>query len=271
MRHGRVYQLHQLELVMDPDHVVGRAGATNAAFPTSCWTAVLSLRQSEGETIQQDALNSLCNRYWFPLYAFARHRGMTSHDAEDAVQSFFLAIGDAGYFKKAEQDRGKLRTFILTGFTRHLKDLKVRANAQKRGGGEAQISIDTDQAEEWLLLDPKSADDSASHLFERHWACNIIRKVTDDLREKASRSPKSMRRFEVLSRFLNPETCYDYTGRQAAADLEMSEAACEKAIQRLRNDFRVAVREQVAATLENPTEESIMEEMVQLQKSLIAS
>ncbi|MGJ8696770.1 MAG: RNA polymerase sigma factor [Verrucomicrobiaceae bacterium] len=255
---------------MDSDRVAGRVGATNAAFPTSCWTAVLSLRQSGGETVQQDALNALCNNYWFPLYAFARHRGMTCHDSEDAVQSFFLAVGDAGYFEKAEKDRGKLRTFILTGFTRHLKDLKVRANALKRGGGVAQMSIDTDQAEEWLLLDPKSVDESATHQFERHWACNIIRKVTEGLREQASKSPESVQRFEVLSRFLNPETCYDYTGRQAAEDLGMSEAACEKAIQRLRNSFRVAVREQVAATLDNPTEEAIMEEMLQLQKALIS-
>ncbi len=255
---------------MRSDQVAGRVGATAAGFPSSCWTVVLSLKPGSDDTVQRRAVEVLCETYWFPLYAFARHRGMKSHDAEDAVQSFFLSVADAEYFHKAEIEKGKLRTFILTGFTRHLKDLKVHAAALKRGGGAAPVSIDMDQAEEWLLMDPQSADESASLKFEQHWARNIIRSVIDDLREQAEGSEKSLRRFVILSRFLNPETCRDYTGRQAAVDLEMTEAACEKAIQRLRNSFRLAVREQVAATLNNPTEEDVMEEMVQLQKALAA-
>lgn len=38
---------------------------------------------------------------------------------------------------------------------------------------------------------------------------------------------------------------------------------------RLRHQFRIAVREQVAATLQDPDEDSIIEEMEQLQRSLV--
>jgi len=245
-----------------------RAGATAVGFPTSCWTQIRSLRANENEAANSRALATLCESYWFPLYAFARHRGMSSHDSEDAVQSFFASIGDAEYFKKADDGKGKLRTFVLTGFTRHLKDLQVRASALKRGGGEAPMSLDTEQAEEWLFIDPKANGENATLAFERHWANNIIRTVIEKLRLRTTTSPNKAERFKHLSRFLNPETCRDLTPRQVADDLGITEEACTKAIQRLRNDFRVAIREEVASTLDNPNEESVMEEMIQLQKSL---
>ncbi len=240
------------------------------SFPSTCWTEIKTLRADGSEAAKQKMLSRFCENYWFPLYAFARHRSMSTHDAEDAVQSFFLTVGDSDYFLKADHEKGKLRTFILTGFTRHLKDLKVRALALKRGGGESILSLDTEQAEEWLFLDPASAE-SPTLAFEKHWARNIIRTVINTLKSQAAGDPPARKRFEILSRFLNPETCATYTAAEAATELNISTDACQKAIQRLRQTFRLAVREQVAATLDNPDEESVMEEMIQLQKSLAGS
>lgn len=246
-----------------------RAAATAAKFPTTQWTDLISLQENDGSQVRDRVVRQLCQDYWFPLYAFARMRGMRQHDAEDAVQSFFLSTGDAEFFQKADQDKGRFRTFLLTAFTRMLGDRATHLHAQKRGGGQAHFSIDATQAEAWLLADPKSTSEDASLAFERHWAKNIIRSVLTALESEASHSPKSAERFRVISRFLTPERCLDYTIRQAAADLEITTASCEKAIQRLRAQFRQAVREAVANTLKDPTEAAVTEEMIQLQKSLI--
>lgn len=211
----------------------------------------------------------LCETYWYPLYAFARHKGKSPHDAEDAVQGFFLSIANADYFIKADHNKGKMRTFLLTGFTRYMKDVHTRATAKKRGGGIHLISLDTDQAEEWLQADPMSYHDKPQLGFEKNWARSTIRAAISRLRKEALTSEKSAARFEILSRFLNPESCHDFSHQQAAEALGISTDACTKAIQRLRQSFRIAVREQVASTLENPDDESIMEEMLQLQKSLL--
>jgi hypothetical protein len=48
----------------------------------------------------------------------------------------------------------------------------------------------------------------------------------------------------------------------------MTQSACDKAVHRLRQTFRLAVRDQVAATLEKPTDATILEEMQQLQRAL---
>ena len=253
-----------------PSSVPDRAAASAARFPSTCWTAILSLQDGDGSMAREKALRTLCQSYWFPLYAFARHKGLQRADAEDAVQNFFASSGDADFFRQADQEKGRLRTFILTAFTRQMRALGLRDNALKRGGRVPHVSLDTDQAEAWLLADPKSGGGDATLAFERHWAKNMIRTVIAALRADAGASEKSSARFDVLSRFLSPDTCADYSARQAAEDTGMNLATCEKAIQRLRIRFRLAVREEVAATLNNPDESSVMEKMVQLQKSLLA-
>lgn len=246
-----------------------RSAATAAKFPTTQWADLISLQGDGASQVRERVVRQLCQDYWFPLYAFARMRGMRPHDAEDAVQSFFLATGDAEFFQKADQEKGKFRTFLLTAFTRMLGDRTAHSNAQKRGGGQVHLSIDADQAEAWLLADPKSTTNDASLAFERHWAKNIIRTVLAALEAEASATPKSANRFRVISRFLTPESCLDYTIRQAAADLDINVATCEKAIQRLRGQFRLTVRLAVANTLKDPTEADVTEEMIQLQKALV--
>jgi len=247
---------------------VANAG-THAVFPQTCWTEVVFLKKDGAETEISAALGGLCEAYWFPLYAFARHRGMSSHDAEDAVQGFFLTTADADYFKKADRSKGKLRTFLLTGFTRHLKDVRVRNAALKRGGGAPVISLDAEQAEEWLHIDRESENGAPTLTFEREWARSTMRAATEQLRVQHAKTAESEKRFDILSRFLNPAGSQETTYKQAADELGISEEACSKAIQRLRTDFRLTVREQVASTLDKPDEESIMEEMRQLQQSLV--
>lgn len=244
--------------------------ASDARFPTTQWTVILSLNDVDSSKAQANAMRELCKSYWFPLYAFARHRKLQRADAEDAVQSFFVSIGDADFFQKADQDRGKLRTFILTAFTRMLHDQRAQGQALKRGGGQLHLSIDGDQAESWLLADPSPNHVDSALVFERHWAKQIMRSVIQRMRA-TNGSGKHAMRFEILSRFLSPETCMNYSIREAATDLEMQPAACEKAIQRLRHQFRQAIHEELAMTLNQPNDITIGEEMIQLQKALLAS
>jgi DNA-directed RNA polymerase specialized sigma24 family protein len=246
-----------------------RSAATGAKFPTTQWAELVSLQENDSSQVRERVVRQLCQNYWFPLYAFARLRGLRKHDAEDAVQSFFLTTGDAEFFQKADQEKGKFRTFLLTAFTRLLNHRNIHSNALKRGGGQVHLSIDADQAEIWLVADPTSSGEDATLAFERHWAKNLIRSAMASLEAESCGTPKSAKRFSVISRFLTPEGCLDYTIRQAAEELDISVAACEKSIQRLRLLFRHAVRQQVADTLKNPTEEAVTEEMIQLQRSLI--
>ena len=246
-----------------------RPTATAVQFPNTHWTAILKLKDGHDTHTRNKAMRRLCEIYWFPLYAFARHRRLSTHDAEDAVQSFFVNVGDEDFFKKADQERGKLRTFILTAFTRMLLDARDKQFAQKRGGGQEHLSLDTTMAEGWLQGEPVAENTDPVLAFERHWALTIMRTAIAVLREEVQGSPKAAARFEILSRFLNPETGADYTPAMAAHDLGMTVSAVSRAIHRLRQHFRLAVRELVGSTLQTPDDVSIAEEMSQLQKALM--
>jgi hypothetical protein len=59
------------------------------AFPTTHWTAVLSAGHSDA-TNAAEAMEALCAKYWYPIYAFVRwRRGVSHHEAEDLAQAFF--------------------------------------------------------------------------------------------------------------------------------------------------------------------------------------
>lgn len=72
-----------------------RTGEFSAAFTTTQWSEVLDARQTDPQRARA-ALENLCGRYWYPLYAFIRRRGHVPQDAEDLTQSFFEHILEQG-------------------------------------------------------------------------------------------------------------------------------------------------------------------------------
>jgi hypothetical protein len=71
---------------MDQDH--RPTALDHAEFDATRWSLVLEAAQGRAEA-GPEALAQLCERYWPPLYAFARHRGFSPEDAQDLVQGFF--------------------------------------------------------------------------------------------------------------------------------------------------------------------------------------
>lgn len=80
------------------------------------------------------ALGSLFQTYWYPLYAYLRCRGHHEQDAEDLVQSFYAFLQEKDALTKADQLRGKFRTFLLSSLQNFLSQERQRQHAAKRGG-----------------------------------------------------------------------------------------------------------------------------------------
>src|SRR6058998_2002999 len=58
-------------------------------FHTTHWTVVLAAASAGDGTKMREALASLCETYWYPLYAFIRRQGTSPDDAKDLTQEFF--------------------------------------------------------------------------------------------------------------------------------------------------------------------------------------
>jgi RNA polymerase sigma-70 factor (ECF subfamily) len=63
------------------------------------------------------ALEQLCNAYWYPLYACVRRRGYQPQDAQDLTQGFFAALLARNYLARADRQRGRFRTFLLSAWS----------------------------------------------------------------------------------------------------------------------------------------------------------
>src|SRR3954466_11244981 len=107
---------------------------------------VLAAQEKDG-TVAREALANLCSAYWYPLYAFVRRQGSTPHEAEDLTQEFFFRFLERNALGNVERATGKFRSFLLACLKNFLINERDRAQAQRRGGGQAVFSLDCDEAE----------------------------------------------------------------------------------------------------------------------------
>ncbi|MCW1913576.1 sigma-70 family RNA polymerase sigma factor [Luteolibacter sp. GHJ8] len=235
-------------------------------FPVTQWTLLVNGCRAQDPELRRRSLEELCRAYWYPLYVFARRQGVGCEDAEDLTQGFFHYLLEKNLFASASQDLGKLRTFLLTIFQRYIGDVRDRDRALKRGGGQTLISLDLREGEERYANEP--ADPlTPEALYDRSWAMALLAKSLQELGKAeglAGREPH----FKVLEPFLNASAVAEGSYETAARALGMNQEAVRKAVSRLRRKFRDALREQIAATLHEPDEHQVDEELMALRDAL---
>lgn len=206
--------------------------------------------------LHEPALSTLCQTYWFPLYAYLRRRGYDSHQAEDYTQGFFAGILERKGLKRADRKYGKFRSFLLASLKNFLADEWDRAHAQKRGGDKKVLSLDFDAAASRYDREPVHHL-SPEKLFERSWALTVLTKAMDRLKAESITSDKKQL-FDCLKVYLTAEKdAVPY--REVAEKLEMTEGAVKVAVHRLRRRYRELVRDEIAQTV--TTEAQVDEEI----------
>jgi RNA polymerase sigma factor (sigma-70 family) len=224
-------------------------------FATTHWSVVLAAGSPESSGYQQ-ALETLCRTYWFPLYAYLRRHGCDSHQAEEYTQAFFARILEKQNLRLADPERGKFRSFLLGTLKHFLADERDRARAQKRGGGRKALSIDLQEAESQYALEP--ADKlSPDKVFDKSWALTVLDRTMARLKaELASKNKQEL--FEHLKVHLTAEKG-SVPYRSVAAELGMTEGSVRVAVHRLRRRYRKLLRDEIVQTV--ATEDQIDDEI----------
>jgi RNA polymerase sigma factor (sigma-70 family) len=227
----------------------------NSNFATTHWSAVLAASSASSPNYR-DALTTLCETYWFPIYAFLRRQGYSIHEAEDHSQEFFAILLEKQGLHSVNPDKGKFRSYLLGALKHYLADARDRAKAQKRGGGFKVVSFNLKDCENQLNLESKNGL-SPEQQYDRSWALALLQKAINRLESESRRTVKP-RVFDRIIRYLIPlKDQVPY--REAAADLGMSEAAVKSAIYRLRKRYREVLKDEIAQTVaaEDLVEEEI--------------
>ena len=231
-------------------------------FATTHWSIVQAARV-DSATQARTALSTLCEQYWFPIYAHVRRRISDPGQAEDLTQDFFARIVETKLVADADPKKGRFRTFLLTALHRYLTNELNRDSAAKRGGRVRSLSIDLRDAENRLMLEPLDAMTPESE-FERRWALTTLERVYVLLREEYVSSDRHSV-FETLKPFL-PGRASPVRYRDLATELKMPESAVKVAIHRLRKRFGTLLRREIGQTVTSPDE--VDDEIRRLQSAL---
>jgi RNA polymerase sigma-70 factor (ECF subfamily) len=209
-----------------------------------------------GYPSHQQALETLCRTYWFPLYAYLRRQGCDTHLAEDYTQAFFARLLEKHDLRLADPKHGRFRSFLLSALKNFQANESDRAQAQKRGGDKKILSLDFENAETRYCWEP--ADDlSPEKLFERSWALTVLDRAMARLQAESAGSNRQ-ELFDRLKAYLTAEMG-SVPYRDVAAELGMTEGAVKVAVHRLRRHYRQLLRDEIAQTVSS--EDQIDEEI----------
>jgi len=219
---------------------VGAAGGK--VFEPTRWSVVLKAGSSD-TTGAEEALATLCQTYWKPLYGYVRRRGYRKAEAEDMVQGFFAAFIGGKSLRAVNPEGGRFRAYLLASIKHFMANEWDRAHRQKRGGHATHFSLDWKSAEDRCVIDPTD-DESPDRVFDREWASTLLDRVLERLEGEM----KGEGKIELWSEL---KTCLTVGSEEIgygemAESLGMTVEAVRVAVHRLRKRYRSLVREEIA-------------------------
>ncbi len=216
---------------------------------TTKWSVVRAAGDRASPAFQT-ALNTLCETYWHPAYAFVRRSGYDADDARDLTQAFFARVLEKELLKHAREDRGRFRSFLLASLRNFLSNEYDRRTAKKRGGCHTHVPLEFDAEERRYQLEPTDHL-TPEAVYERRWAIGVLQKAMQRVAQLHEHSPRRSH-FERLRQYMTDES--DVPTKKLVSELGMSDGALRVALSRLRKQYKDALRETIAETVESAEE-----------------
>lgn len=226
------------------------AGAQVAWFGTTHWSVVLSAKERDLPQAAE-ALETLCQTYWYPLYAYIRRRGYGAAEAQDLTQEFLARLLATNGLASVDRRKGRFRSFLLGSLNHFLANEWDRARAVKRGGRAEVVSLD-ETAVEVRYAQEHLTYLTPEKLYERQWALTLLAEALRKLQQEFVAAGKD-RQFNCLKEFLQCEES-DRSYKEVGAELGLKPPAVASMVYRLRQRYRELLREEIAHTVPSPGE-----------------
>jgi RNA polymerase sigma factor (sigma-70 family) len=224
----------------------GKSAGTGV-FVTTQWSVVLA---AQGKSpAAEEALEKLCRVYWWPLYGFVRRQGYNPEEAQDLTQGFFAMLLERRDLDAVRREKGRLRSYLLASLKNFIGKTRRRAMTLKRGQGQPLVALEDLLARE--RADVELADTlTAERIYERRWALTLLEQVLARL-EDEYRVAGSSGLFDQLKQLLTDDPGQP-SQAQIAQQLSMTENAVKQAFYRLRQRYRLLLRDEIAQTVAQP-------------------
>ncbi len=215
-------------------------------FRTTRWTQVSRAQADSPEG--RRALAELCDAYYEPVATFLRCELRNADAARELTHDFFAHVLAGGAIARAQQERGRFRSYLLGAVKHFLSHHREACRRLKRGGGSENISLnDTDAAGACAVADASVLSPDAA--FDRQWALTVVARALEALRRECVEEGRA-EFFEQVKPWLTGEAA---RGDQMAlaANWGMNANALKVAVHRLKRRFRQLLKAEVAGTLDD--------------------
>jgi DNA-directed RNA polymerase specialized sigma24 family protein len=154
------------------------------AFPTTHWSLVGNAAHADA-AVKRKAVVELLMRYMPPLksHLIARKR-IDPHRADDLMQGFLASkVLEQDLIGRAQRERGKFRTFLLTALDHFVISQARHDRAAKRAANPEGALPEDD-------LQPAQSDPGPAEQFDIAWARQVLAQAIDRMREECGASDR---------------------------------------------------------------------------------
>ena len=163
-------------------------GGTGGEFLTTHWSLIENSKSDDNRN--RSLIGLLLDRYWKPVYFYLRRKGHNNEQAKDFTQGFFHEIVlNRGLIQRADQSKGRFRSFLLHALEQYLIDEGHKQNAQKRIPKDRLISLDTTKE---AVFSEVHSDMTAEESYNYGWMSALLDRVLSDVEAKCHEQDMSI-------------------------------------------------------------------------------
>jgi RNA polymerase sigma-70 factor (ECF subfamily) len=216
-------------------------------FPTTSWTFIHTGKELPPEDYVT-ALDGFIARYWRPVFSFMRCAGHQVDDAADLTQEFLIRVVERGLVHKADETRGRFRTFLLWHAKMFLADQGSNRAPRQRTFERQLIPVSSLLGDEDRSFEP-AAGESAEAIFNRKWAADLVQRVLDRI-ERFYQKERRASWFEIFAAAHFPRgtaATQEALGQRFGMSRDQVRYAQEKVEQRFAHYLREEVQHEIGA------------------------
>ena len=235
-------------------------GGPGRHFLTTHWTLIEGIK-SKADT-DKALIGLLLDRYWKPVYCYLRHKGYDNERAKDLTQDFFHEVVlNRNMVQRAQQCKGRFRSFLLHALNQFLIDRTRQRQALKRIPRDRLVSLDS--------LDPEAVPQTISHVgpedsFNYAWKTALLDRVLSEVEEGCRRQGMEIHWNVFRDKVVRPilenvevPSLTEICARYAVEDEAVASNMIITAKRRFQSELRKHIRNTVLS--ENQVDEELSE------------
>jgi len=224
-------------------------GGTGGVFLTTHWSLIEDSKSDDDRS--RALIGLLLDLYWKPVYFYLRRKGHNNEEAKDLTQGFFHEIVlNRGLIQRADQSKGRFRSFLLRALEHYLIDERHKRTAKRRIPKDKLVSLDTAEAPGLPHVHP---DMTPEESYNYGWMSALLDRVLSDVEAKCHEQGMGMHWNIFHDRLVQP-----ILKQQAPPSLE---TVCEKygiADRKKASNMMITVKRCFQAVLQEHVRNTVM-------------